>query len=84
MLCSPLLCSALLWWGGVGQALTASSCRINSVSDWEHPGKPTATLLLSLLLLLSLVLILFLVLELLLSACDPFRRLTEWRLRAYG
>lgn len=69
----------------MGQALTASSCRINSVSDWEHPGKPTATLLLSLLLLLlSLVLILFLVLELLLSACDPFRRLTEWRLRAYG
>lgn len=69
----------------MGQALTASSCRINSVSDWEHPGKPTATLLLSLLLLLlSLVLILSLVLELLLSACDPFRRLTEWRLRAYG
>lgn len=63
----------------MGQALTASSCRINSVSDWEHPGK-----LLSLLLLLSLALILFLVLELLLSACDPFRRLTEWRLRAYG
>lgn len=80
MLCAALLGFALLWWGGVGQALTASSCRINSVSDWEHPGKQTATVL----LLLSLALILFLVLELLLSACDPFRRLTEWRLRAYG